>query len=110
MPSLAYGIGIYLQIGNGSAQCIAMHSELVRRLALISFFLLQDHQHECLLELTEGVIESYASAVHLFHNTLKLSLHHLLLTMLEVRGRYRQTALTSWKGHNGRKAVILVTL
>ena len=85
MPSLAYGDDIYLQIGDGSAQCIAMHSEFVRCLALISFLLLQDHQHECFLELTEGLIESYAGAVHLFHNTLELSLHNLLLTMLKVR-------------------------
>ena len=119
---MTYCVQVYLQTGNGSMQCIAMHAEFIGSLALISSFLPQSSQHESPLEFTDRLIESQTGAVHLLNDRLKLPLHDRLLQKSEActyqeghqRGKGRDfgyaLAADSCEGANNVEACTITAL
>ena len=67
--------GVHFKLGKEAGEGIAVHVELLGRLALIAFMLRKDFEDEAFLELLDGVGVGDAGAVHLGDEALQFALH-----------------------------------
>jgi hypothetical protein len=66
--------GIHIELCQGAAKCIAVHAELFRSFALISFVMRQHFEDVALLELTNGLRVRDTGAVHLRDQSVHFAL------------------------------------
>ena len=65
--SATQSLGIKLELCNGAAESITVHTKLASSFALISITVLQDRQYEFLLEFANRFRVGNAAAIHLHH-------------------------------------------
>src|SRR5688572_1902504 len=66
---------VELELGDGAAQGVAVHSQFARRPALIAAILLQDRHDEALLKLTHRLGIQDSASVHLLDECFELVFH-----------------------------------
>jgi hypothetical protein len=88
LDSVAELANVYLQLGDGTAQGIAVHAQLARRAALIALIFLEHGQDEAFLELADAFgIENVAS-IHLQNECFQLIFHVAVLSLLSLFNFY----------------------
>jgi hypothetical protein len=66
---------VEIQFGNRAAECVAVHAQLARRLALIALVFLQHRKYEAFLELPNRLGVEYPALVHLCYQGFQLVFH-----------------------------------
>ena len=71
----AQGPDIEVQLGDGAAESIAVHTELAGRLTLVAFVVLQHRKYEAFLEFADSFGVENAALVHLENQGFQLVFH-----------------------------------
>lgn len=80
--SAAKSLGVKLELGDGAAESIAVHTQLAGSLALVAVAVLQNRQDEFLLELANGFRIRNTASVHLHHQGFQLIFHDASLSAM----------------------------
>jgi hypothetical protein len=73
---------VNLQLGDGTAEGVAVHAQLAGGAALVAFVFLQHGQDEALLEFTHAFGIKNIASIHLQHKRFQLIFHDASLSLL----------------------------
>lgn len=80
---------VKLELGNGAAQGVAMHSQLPRSAALVALVFLENSCNEALFEFSDRFGIKNVALIHLVYECFQLIFHRISLSVLLKRPDYK---------------------
>lgn len=81
--------GVDIQLGDGTAEGVAVHAEFLSSLALVSPVMRKHFDEIALFELADGFIVGNAAVMHLGHKDIQFTFHFIPLSYARVVPAFR---------------------